>query len=85
MCLSQTIAEETVSKEIYEDTYTLLRELMTETKLTVSAGLNLKFTPTEKSMAKSNTTVSGGVGLDAEYDRTQMIKEVSEYTTIKVQ
>ncbi|KAM9538793.1 complement component C9 [Salvelinus alpinus] len=79
----ETIAEETVSKEIYEDTYTLLRELMTETKLTVSAGLNLKFTPTEKSMAKSNTTVSGGVGLDAEYDRTQMIKEVSEYTTIK--
>ncbi|XP_055718822.1 complement component C9 [Salvelinus fontinalis] len=79
----ETIAEETVSKEIYEDTYTLLRELMTETKLTVSAGLNLKFTPTEKSMAKSNTTVSGGVGLDAEFDRTQMIKEVSEYTTIK--
>ncbi|XP_013994122.1 complement component C9 [Salmo salar] len=79
----ETIAEETVSKEIYEDTYTLLRELMTETKLTVSAGLNLKFTPTEKSMAKSNTTVSGGVGLDAEYDRTQMIKEVSEYSTIK--
>ncbi|XP_064833596.1 complement component C9 [Oncorhynchus masou masou] len=79
----ETIAEETVSKEIYEDTYTLLRELMTETKLTVSAGLNIKFTPTEKSMAKSNTTVSGGVGLDAEYDRTQMIKEVSEYTTIK--
>uniref|UniRef100_A0A4W5MNN0 Complement component C9 n=1 Tax=Hucho hucho TaxID=62062 RepID=A0A4W5MNN0_9TELE len=79
----ETIAEETVSREIYEDTYTLLRELMTETKLTVSAGLNLKLTPTEKSMAKSNTTVSGGVGLDAEYDRTHMIKEVSEYSTIK--
>ncbi|KAJ7986969.1 hypothetical protein DPEC_G00333880 [Dallia pectoralis] len=81
-----TLVEETVSKEIYEDTHTLLKELMTETKLTVGVGLNLKFTPTEKSQnkaSKSNTTVSGGVGLDADYDRTNMIKNVAEYTTIK--
>ncbi|KAL0965798.1 hypothetical protein UPYG_G00285850 [Umbra pygmaea] len=79
----ETIVDETVSREIYEETHTLLRELMTETKLTVSAGLNLKITPTEKTKAKSNTTISGGIGTDVDYDRTNMIKEVTEYTTIK--
>ncbi|XP_010901387.3 complement component C9 [Esox lucius] len=100
----ETLVEETVSREIYEDTHTLLRELMTETTLTVGAGLNLKFTPTEKSMDKAaknieatptvqstgnatavkvNTTMAWDVGLDFEYKRTNMIKNVAEYTTIK--
>ncbi|XP_034048745.1 complement component C9 [Thalassophryne amazonica] len=75
----ETLAEETVSREIYEDTHSLLREILKETSLNIDAGLSFKFSPSEESMSNS----SGSVGLETAYDKKTMINEVSEYTTIK--
>ncbi|XP_071771263.1 complement component C9 [Centroberyx gerrardi] len=77
----ETLAEETFSREIYENTHSLLRELLHEITSKVDVGLSFKFTPSEKSMATSNA--SGTVGADINYEKTKMIRDVSEYTTIK--
>lgn len=75
----QTLAEETVSREIYDDTHSLLREMLKEMSVKVDAGLSFKFKPSESSM--SNTSVK--LDLDYHYEKKQMIKEVSEFTNIK--
>ncbi|KAF7217527.1 complement component C9 [Nothobranchius furzeri] len=75
----ETLVEETVSKEIYENTHTLLKEILQESTFSIDAGLSFKLSPSEQSM--SNMSVGGEVG--AEYSRTNMIKKVEEYTTIK--
>ncbi|XP_040914348.1 complement component C9 [Toxotes jaculatrix] len=75
----QTLVEETVSREIYEDTHSLLREILKEMTLKVDAGLSFKFDPSENSM--SNSSVNINVGKN--YQKNTMLKEVSEYTTIK--
>ncbi|XP_029921397.1 complement component C9 [Myripristis murdjan] len=100
----ETVAEETVSREIYENTDTLLRELLEEVSSKVDVGLSFKFTPTEETMQKSpatepsgsedtgaqpsgsgntGTKVSGGVGLEAQFDKKNIINDISEYTKIK--
>lgn len=76
----QTVVEETVSREIYEDSHTLLNELLTEMSTKVDAGLSFKFTPTEKSMSN----ISGSVGGSVAYEKKTMIKEITESTNIKV-
>ncbi|XP_061603227.1 complement component C9 [Phyllopteryx taeniolatus] len=75
----QTLAEETVSREIFEDTHSLLREILSEMSKKVDAGLSFKFNPSEESM--SNTP--GSVGLEYQYEKKTMIKEVSEYSNIR--
>lgn len=72
--------EETVSREIYESTHTLLREILKEFNFKVDAGLSFKLKPTEESLSKTPVNVDAGIG----YERKSMIKEVSEFTTIKV-
>lgn len=72
--------EETVSKEIYEDTHTLLREMLKEETFKLDAGFSFKFSPSEQSM--SNTSVNAEAGV--EYTKKQMVKDVTEYSTIKV-
>lgn len=72
--------EETFSREIYESTHTLLREMLKEFNFKLDAGLSFKFKPSEESL--SNDTVKEGAELG--YERKSMIKEVSEFTTIKV-
>ncbi|XP_071380909.1 complement component C9 [Centroberyx affinis] len=79
----ETLVEETFSREIYEDTHSLVRELLHEVTSTVDVGFSFKFTPTEQSMATSNASASGGVGADINYEKTKMIRDVSEYGTIK--
>lgn len=76
----QTLVEETVSREIYEDTHTLLREILKEDNFNINAGLSFKFTPSEQSM--SNVSVKSDVGVD--YSKKEMVKKVTEYSTIKV-
>ncbi|XP_061763774.1 complement component C9 [Nerophis ophidion] len=76
----QTLAEETVSREIYEDTHSLLREILSEMTEKMEAGLSFKFSPSEESMSSS---AQGGVGLDYQYKKESMIREVSEYSNIK--
>nr|AJA33610.1 complement component 9 [Larimichthys crocea] len=70
----ETLAEETASKEIYEDTHSLLREMLTEMSLKVEVGLSFKFSKTEKSMI--NTSLSGNFG----YEKKEMIRTVTEFS-----
>lgn len=74
----QTLAEETASKEIYEDTHSLLREMLTEMSLKVEVGLSFKFSKTEKSMI--NTSLSGNFG----YEKKEMIRKVTEFSNTVV-
>lgn len=78
--LFQTLVEETASKELFEDTHSLLREILTEMSVNIDAGLSFKFTPTEGSL--SNTSLN--VELSSQYERKEMIKTVTENTKIKV-
>ncbi|XP_054469153.1 complement component C9 isoform X2 [Anoplopoma fimbria] len=95
----QTKVEETASREIYENTHTLLRELLTEMSVKVDAGLSFKFSTSEPSMsessaaggsaasgaAESGASASSKIGVDFGYEKKNMIKEVSETSTIKNQ
>lgn len=78
--LFQTLAEETASKELFEDTHSLLREILTEMSVNIDAGLSFKFTPTELSL--SNTSLN--FKLESQYEKKTMIKTVTENTKIKV-
>ncbi|XP_031173481.1 complement component C9 isoform X2 [Sander lucioperca] len=49
----ETLVEETTSREIYEDTDSLLKEILTEMTNKLDVGLSFKFSPTEKSMSQS--------------------------------
>ncbi|XP_030291657.1 complement component C9 isoform X1 [Sparus aurata] len=75
----ETRVEETTSREIYEDTHSLLREILKEMSFIVDAGLSFKFSKTEKSMSGKNGSVDAGIN----FEKKTMIKEFSEYTTIK--
>ncbi|XP_008323948.1 complement component C9 [Cynoglossus semilaevis] len=91
----QTLVEETFSREIYENTHSLLRELLTEMSSKVEGGINIKLSPSEQSLSSSSSsapstdsssssgTVSGSVGLEGSFSKKSMIKDVTEYTTIK--
>lgn len=72
--------EEISSREIYEDSYTLLREMLKEMSITVDAGLSFKFKSTEPSMSNTSLSVGASVG----YEKKTMIKDMSELTTVKV-
>lgn len=76
----QTLVEETASREIYEDSFSLLREMLKEMSIKVDAGLSFKFKSTEPSM--SNLTLKVGAGV--EYEKKTMIKDMSELTNVKV-
>lgn len=80
LLLLQTLVEETVSREIYENTHTLLKTMIQDKTFKLDAGLNLKLSPSEPSMSN----LSGTVGAEFGFSRQKMLKEVSEYTTIKV-
>ncbi|XP_068190712.1 complement component C9 isoform X2 [Antennarius striatus] len=75
----QTQVDETVSREIYDNTHSLLREMLKEMNLKVDAGLSFKFDQSEPSLSETPP----GVNLDYEYEKKTMIKEMSEYSTIK--
>lgn len=76
----QTLVEETVSREIYEDSHSVLNEILSEMSIKVDAGLSFKFTPTEQSMSNITASVGGSLG----YEKKSMIKELSELTKTKV-
>lgn len=78
--LFQTLVEETASKELFEDTHSLLREILTEMTVNIDAGLSFKFTPTEGSLSN----ISLNVKLETQYEKKTMVKTVTENTKIKV-
>ncbi|CAG05214.1 unnamed protein product, partial [Tetraodon nigroviridis] len=75
----QTLVEETTSREIYEDSHSLLREMLKEMSIKVDAGLSFKFKSTEPSMSN----VSLNLDASLEYEKKTMIKEISELTNIQ--
>ncbi|MEQ2256719.1 hypothetical protein ILYODFUR_026944 [Ilyodon furcidens] len=75
----ETLVEETVSREIFEDTYSIVKEILNEVTFKIDTGLSFKLTPTENSL--SNTSGSGEAGV--EFSKKTMIKDVTEYSTIK--
>ncbi|XP_074546694.1 complement component C9 [Halichoeres trimaculatus] len=77
----ETLVEETISREMYEDTHSLLRELLREMTDKIDIGMSFKFTPSEESM--SNMSVSGGVNAEVGFEKKTMIKDVSEITNVK--
>lgn len=76
----QTLVEETVSREIYEDTYSIVKEMLKEMTFKIDAGLSFKLTPTESTLA--NTSITGKAGV--EFSRKEVLKDVAEFSTIKV-
>lgn len=78
--LFQTLVEETASREIYEDSHSLLREMLKEMSLKVDAGLSFKFKSTEPSMSNNSLNVDASL----EYEKKTMIKEMSELTNVQV-
>ncbi|XP_058473666.1 complement component C9 [Solea solea] len=76
----ETLVEETVSREIYEDTHSLLREMLKEMTVKLDAGLSFKFSLSEASMSQN---LSVNVGLSKQYEKKTMIKQMSEFTTIQ--
>lgn len=76
----QTLVEETVSREIYEDTHSLLREMLREMSSGVDIGFSFKFSPTEGSMSNSSLNVHAGVN----FEKKTMLKQISEFSKIKV-
>ncbi|XP_046870169.1 complement component C9 [Hypomesus transpacificus] len=79
----ETRAEDLTSREIYEDTHSLINEITTDTTFSIGVGGSLKFSPSETSQTQSNTTVSGGASVDVDYSKKNLLKEITEYTTIK--
>lgn len=76
----QTLVEETASREIYEDSHSLLREMLKEMSIKVDAGLSFKFKSTEPSMSNNSLNLDASL----EYEKKTMIKEMSELTNVKV-
>ncbi|XP_043096464.1 complement component C9 [Puntigrus tetrazona] len=58
----ETKVEESSSKEMYEDVHSLIKEITTETSLSVDVGLNFKFTPTEPSSSGSGDEAGSAGG-----------------------
>ncbi|XP_072310561.1 complement component C9 [Eucyclogobius newberryi] len=77
----QTVVKETVSREIYEDSHTLLSEVLTDMSSKVGFGMSFKFTPSEQSM--SNGSMAGNIGGSIDTEKKEMVKQISEYTTRK--
>ncbi|XP_033845627.1 complement component C9 [Periophthalmus magnuspinnatus] len=91
----QTVVKETVSREIYEDSQTLLTEILREMSNKLHVQLSFKFTPSEPSTSAGSGTesgagsgaagssISGGLSFDPQIEKKNMVKELSEYKTIK--
>ncbi|XP_028274276.1 complement component C9 [Parambassis ranga] len=75
----QTKVEETVSREVYEETHSILKEILTDKTSKVDVGLSFKFKPTEGSLA--NFSASGGV--DVGTDKAEIINRLAKFETTK--
>ncbi|KAM4528252.1 complement component C9 [Odontesthes bonariensis] len=76
----ETLVEETFSREIYEDTHSLMKEILNEKTFDLDAGLSFQFGQNEPSMSSNG---SGSIGASGGFSKKEMIKNVTEYTTIK--
>ncbi|KAG9281806.1 complement component C9 [Astyanax mexicanus] len=75
----ETLVEESSSKEMYEDTHSLIKELTEEVTSKTSLGLSFKFTPTEN----LNDSFSVSTGFNTATDNSNIVKTITEDKTIK--
>ncbi|XP_044000737.1 complement component C9 [Gambusia affinis] len=73
----ETLVEETVSSEIYEDTNSVVKEILKEKSSQVDVGLSFKFKNSEMSLA--NFSVEPGL----DFTTNELIGDVIEYSKIK--
>ncbi|XP_072548915.1 complement component C9 [Salminus brasiliensis] len=78
----ETLVEESSSKEIYEDTYSLIKELTKDTTSKTSLGLSFKFTPTE-TQQNDTLSIGGSGGLNTDTEKGNMVKTITEETNVK--
>ncbi|KAJ8404484.1 hypothetical protein AAFF_G00337510 [Aldrovandia affinis] len=76
----ETRAEESFSKEIYEGTSAVVKEILEENKFSLSLGLSFKFEPTEPSLRNTSNSLK----LTPEFQRKEIIKEITTDSTTKV-
>ncbi|XP_030622843.1 complement component C9 [Chanos chanos] len=76
-------AEERISKDIYEETHSLIREVTEDSTFKIGVGLSFKFSLPE--IPVGGATVSGSVspGVDFDYEKKNMIKKITEHSTTK--
>ncbi|CAJ1070393.1 complement component C9 [Xyrichtys novacula] len=88
----QTMVEETISREIYEDTHSLLREMLKEMTSKLDIGLSFKLSLSEETMSNKSPDKSGldnqagvspSLDLTSQFEKKEMIKEISEYSNVK--
>ncbi|XP_061117883.1 complement component C9 [Conger conger] len=72
-------AEESYSREVFDTTSTLLKEIIEENSLSISLGLSYKFEPTEE----MKTPFSPKAGVTLAYGRKEIIKKINEEKTTK--
>ncbi|KAJ8286908.1 hypothetical protein GJAV_G00044780 [Gymnothorax javanicus] len=75
-----THAEESYSKEIFETTSTLLKEVIEDNKFSISLGFSFKFGGSEESTESSK---GGNVAAGVSYERKEIIKKITEQTATK--
>nr|XP_055055488.1 complement component C9 isoform X1 [Misgurnus anguillicaudatus] len=61
----ETKVEETISREMYEDIHSLIKEITSDSTTTFDVGLNFKFTPTEPSSQPAGSGDAANGGADA--------------------
>ncbi|KAF5909745.1 complement component C9, partial [Clarias magur] len=74
----ETLVEETSSKEVYKDTFSVLQEITQDITTKTSIGLSFKFTPTETASNINNTRLTAGVGVKYGTDKRDMIKTITD-------
>ncbi|TDH02285.1 hypothetical protein EPR50_G00171340 [Perca flavescens] len=67
----ETLVEETTSREIYEDSDSLLKEILTEKSNKLDVGLSFKFSLTEKSLSQSTAPSTSDATEPSNSDATE--------------
>uniref|UniRef100_A0A4W4GSW1 Complement component C9 n=1 Tax=Electrophorus electricus TaxID=8005 RepID=A0A4W4GSW1_ELEEL len=77
----ETLVEETTSKEVYEDTHSLISEITKDTTTKSGLELSFKFTPTESSTQETGGTEQTDVNTESE--KSEMVKAITDYSSTK--
>ncbi|XP_054908644.1 complement component C9 [Poeciliopsis prolifica] len=73
----ETLVEETVSREIYEDTHSIVKEMLKEKAFKLDAGLSFKFKNSELSLGNASVEAT------LNFLQNELIRDVIEYSKIK--
>ncbi|MGH0164800.1 UNVERIFIED_CONTAM: hypothetical protein FKN15_047899 [Acipenser sinensis] len=81
--LYETFADESFSKEVYETSDSLVKEILTESSLGFEVGMSFKIKPTEGPISAANGTVD--INLGANFNRAETLNTLNEYSVNKTQ